>query len=275
MEITATTTELVELVVALVVSGAITGVLAGLFGVGGGAVIVPVLYEAYAFLGVDEAVRMHVSVGTSMGVIIPTAIRSFMAHYKRGSVDMAVVRGWIIPMPIGVAIAAVLAAWISGRALSGIFAVIAAAISLRLLFGRQNWRLGDDLPKNPLRAIIGGMIGFVSTFMGIGGGILVNTFMTLYNRPMIQAVATSSAVGLIIAIPAVIGYIWAGWGVGGLPPVSAGYLNLLGVVVLTPISVLAAPYGVRLAHALSQRHLEISFGIFLAFVATRFILVLF
>jgi uncharacterized membrane protein YfcA len=275
MEITATTTELVELVVALVISGAITGILAGLFGVGGGAVIVPVLYEAYAFLGVDESVRMHVSVGTSMGVIIPTAIRSFMAHYKRGSVDMAVVRGWIVPMPIGVAVAAVLAAWISGRALSGIFAVIAAAISLRLLFGRRNWRLGDDLPSNPLRSIIGGAIGFVSTFMGIGGGILVNTFMTLYNRPMIQAVATSSAVGLIIAIPAVIGYIWAGWGVAGLPPFSAGYLNLLGMIVLTPVSVLAAPYGVRLAHALSQRHLEISFGIFLAFVATRFFLVLF
>jgi uncharacterized membrane protein YfcA len=275
MEITATTTELVELVVALVISGGITGVLAGLFGVGGGAVIVPVLYEAYAFLGVDESVRMHVSVGTSMGVIIPTAIRSFMAHYKRGSVDMAVVRSWLIPMPIGVAAAAVLAAMVSGKVLTGIFAAIAALISLRLLFGRPSWRLGNDLPANPLRAVIGAVIGFQSTLMGVGGGILVNTYMTLYGRPMIQAVATSSAVGLIIAVPAVFGYIWAGWGVGNLPPFSAGYVNLLGMIVLVPISVLAAPYGVRLAHALSQRRLEISFGIFLAFVAARFFIALF
>lgn len=275
MEITATPTELVELVVALVLSGTITGLLAGLFGVGGGAVIVPVLYEAYAFLGVGEDVRMHVSIGTSMAVIIPTAIRSFLAHRKRGSVDMAVVRSWIIPMPIGVVGASILAASLSGKALSGVFAAIAALVAFRLLFGRENWRLGDDLPKNPYRAISGTIIGFLSTLMGVGGGIMVNTFMMLYRRPMIQAVGTSSAVGLIISIPAVFGYIWAGWGVEGLPPLSAGFVNLLGMAVLIPVSVLAAPYGVRLAHTMSQRKLEISFGVFLTLVATRFFLVLF
>lgn len=275
MEITATPTELVELVVALVLSGTITGLLAGLFGVGGGAVIVPVLYEAYAFLGVGEDVRMHVSIGTSMAVIIPTAIRSFLAHRKRGSVDMAVVRSWIIPMPIGVVGASILAASLSGKALSGVFAAIAALVAFRLLFGRENWRLGDELPKNPYRAISGTIIGFLSTLMGVGGGIMVNTFMMLYRRPMIQAVGTSSAVGLIISIPAVFGYIWAGWGVEGLPPLSAGFVNLLGMAVLIPVSVLAAPYGVRLAHTMSQRKLEISFGVFLTLVATRFFLVLF
>src|SRR5690606_25974215 len=150
--------------------------LAGLFGVGGGAVIVPVLYQAFSFLGVDQSVLMHVSIGTAMGVIIPTAIRSFAAHYSRGSVDMKVVRSWILPMPLGVAAAAVLAAMISGRALSAVFATIAAAISLRLLLGRESWRLGADLPENPLRALIGAIIGFLSTLMGVGGGILVNTF---------------------------------------------------------------------------------------------------
>ena len=275
MEIIATPTELVELVVALALSGTITGILAGLFGVGGGAVIVPVLYEAYAFLGVGEDVRMHVSIGTSMAVIIPTAIRSFLAHRQRGSVDMAVVRNWIIPMPIGVAAASVLAAAISGRALSGVFAAIAGLVAFRLIFGRESWRLGDDLPKNSYRAMIGTTIGFLSTLMGVGGGIMVNTFMMLYGRPMIQAVATSSAVGLIISIPAVIGYIWAGWGVEGLPPLSAGFVNLLGMAILIPVSVLAAPYGVRLAHAMSQRKLEISFGVFLTVVAARFFLVFF
>lgn len=274
MEIDATATELAELVVALALSGAVTGLLAGLFGVGGGAVIIPVLYEAYAFLGLGEAVRMHVCIGTAMAVIVPTAIRSFLAHHKRGSVDMAVVRSWLIPMPIGVAAASALAASISGRALSGVFATIVALVAIRLLFGRQSWRLGKELPGNPLRAVIGMVIGFLSTLMGVGGGIMVNTVMTLYGRTMIQAVGTSAAVGLVISVPAVLGYIWAGWGVPGLPPLSAGYVNL-GMAVLVPVSVLAAPYGVRIAHALSQRMLEVGFGIFLTVVAIRFFFVLF
>jgi len=275
MEINATAAELAELVVALALSGAVTGLLAGLFGVGGGAVIIPVLYEAYAFLGLGEAVRMHVCIGTAMAVIVPTAIRSFLAHHKRGSVDMAVVRSWLIPMPIGVAAASVLAASISGRALSGVFATIVALVAIRLLFGRKSWRLGNDLPGNPLRAAIGVVIGFLSTLMGVGGGIMVNTAMTLYGRTMIQAVGTSAAAGLVISVPAVLGYIWAGWGVPGLPPLSAGYVNLLGMTVLVPVSVLAAPYGVRIAHALSQRMLEAGFGIFLTVVAIRFFFVFF
>lgn len=275
MEINATAAELTELVAALALSGGVTGLLAGLFGVGGGAVIIPVLYQAYAILGLGETVRMHVCIGTAMAVIVPTAIRSFLAHHKRGSVDMAVVKSWLVPMPIGVAAAAVLAASLSGQALSGVFATIVALVAVRLLFGRESWRLGDDLPGNPLRALIGAIIGFLSTLMGVGGGIMVNTFMTLYGRTMIQAVGTSSAIGLVVSIPAVVGYIWAGWGVAGLPPLSAGYVNLLGMAVLVPVSVLAAPYGVRIAHALSQRMLQVGFGIFLSLVAVRFFLVLF
>jgi uncharacterized membrane protein YfcA len=275
MEISATTTELVELVVALIVSGAVTGVLAGLFGIGGGAIIVPVLYEAYTLLGVDDAVRMHVSVGTSMAVIIPTGIRSFRAHYVRGSVDMAVFKSWLLPMPLGVVVASIITAYISGKVLAGVFASIAASISIRMLFGGERWRLGDDLPGEPWRAIAGWVIAFLSTFMGIAGGNLVNAYMTLYGRPMIQAVGTASAVGLIISIPAAIGYIWAGWGVPGLPPFSAGYVNLLGVLALVPISVLAAPFGVKLAHALTRRQLEVGFGLFLAFVSARFFITLF
>jgi uncharacterized membrane protein YfcA len=275
MEISATTTELVELVVALIVSGAVTGVLAGLFGIGGGAIIVPVLYEAYTLLGVDDAVRMHVSVGTSMAVIIPTGIRSFRAHYVRGSVDMAVFKSWLLPMPLGVVVASIITAYISGKVLAGVFASIAASISIRMLFGGERWRLGDDLPGEPWRAIAGWVIAFLSTFMGIAGGNLVNAYMTLYGRPMIQAVGTASAVGLIISIPAAIGYIWAGWGVPGLPPFSAGYVNLLGVLALVPISVLAAPFGVKLAHALTRRQLEVGFGLFLAFVSARFLITLF
>lgn len=274
MEIAATPAELVGLAIALVVSGAVSGILAGLFGIGGGAVIVPVLYQGLTFLGVDDAVRMHLSVGTSLGIIVPTAIRSFLAHRRRGAVDMDLLKRWLVPVPLGVVAASLVAAAISGAALRGIFAVLALVVAIRLLFGRDTWRLGSEIPDGAVRAAAGALIGFFSTLMGIGGGVLTNTFMTLFGRPIHQAVATSSGVGVLISIPGILGYIWAGWGAGGLPPLSAGFVNLLGVVLVIPITVMMAPLGVRLAHALSRRHLEIGFGLFLALVSLRFALTL-
>jgi uncharacterized membrane protein YfcA len=270
MEISASPAELFGLAVALIVSGAISGLLAGIFGVGGGAVIVPVLYQGLTFLDVDDAVRMHLSIGTSLAIIVPTSIRSFMAHRRRGGVDMELLRGWLIPVPLGVAAASVVAAAISGAALRGIFAVLATVVALRLLFNRERWRLGTVLPGNPVRAVVGALIGFFSTLIGIGGGVLNNTFMTLFGRPMHQAVATSAGVGVLISLPAAVGYMWAGWGAAGLPPFSAGFVNVLGLVLVIPITVLVAPLGVRLAHAMSKRQLEIGFGLFLLVVAARF-----
>ena len=270
MDIAATSTQLVELAVAVLVAGAISGLLAGLFGIGGGTVLVPVLYQGLALIGVDDTVRMQVSVGTSIAIIVPTAIQSFLAHRRRGAVDIQLLKDWLIPLPIGVIAASIVAAYISGGALRAIFAVVALLVAIRLIFNRDSWRLGSELPGNPLRAVIGVVIGFLSTLMGIGGGVLNNTFMTLFGRPMHQAVATSSGVGVIISIPGIIGYMWAGWGHAGLPPFSTGFVNLPAVLILIPTSVLAAPYGVRLAHALSRRHLEIAFGCFLIFVSARF-----
>lgn len=275
MEITASQLELFELGLAVVVSGAVSGLLAGLFGIGGGAVIVPVLYQGLTFLGVDESVRMHVSVATSIGIIVPTAIQSFLAHRRRGTVDMELLRGWVIIVPAGAILASLVAAHMSGGMLRGIFAVIAFAVGVRLLFNREHWRLGTVLPGGLPRAVVGLLIGFFSTLMGVGGGVLNNTFMTLYGRPMIQAVATSAGVGVLIAIPAVFGYIWAGWDAPNLPPFSAGFINLLGVALVIPVSVVAAPYGVRIAHALSRRALETAFGAFMIFVAIRFAVTLF
>ncbi|MCP4380249.1 MAG: sulfite exporter TauE/SafE family protein [Hyphomicrobiales bacterium] len=272
MEITATTTELIELAVAVLLSGAVSGLLAGLFGIGGGAVMVPVLYEGLGFLGVDESVRMHVAVGTSLAIIVPTSLRSFFAHKRRGAVDMALFRSFVIPVPVGVIVASIVAAVISGSVLRGIFAVIAFVVALKLIFARNSWRLGRDVPGNPSRAIVGGLIGFFSTLMGIGGGIVTNTYMTLYGRPIHQAVATSSGVGMLISIPGVIGYVWAGWGDPLLPPFSLGFVNIVGALLVVPAAILMAPMGVRLAHALSQRILELVFGLFLIVVAFRFAL---
>lgn len=262
--------ELFELAVAVAASGLVAGVLAGLFGVGGGAVLVPVFYHVFGFAGVDEAVRMHVSVATSTGIILPTAIRSFNAHRARGAVDTDLLKGWLLAIPIGVIAATATAAQLSSEGLRVVFAVIALVFALRMLFNRQSWRLGDDLPRNPWRAAVGIVIGYISTLMGIGGGVLNNTFMALYGRPMHQAVATSSGVGALIAVPGTIGYVVAGWGLPDLPPLSLGYVNLVGVAIVIPITFVAAPLGVRMAHAMSKRRLEVLFGLFLLTVAANF-----
>ncbi len=254
----------------LAASGAVAGFLAGVFGIGGGAVLVPTLYQFLTLFGVDPAVCMHISIATSLGIVVPTSIRSFMAHRARGAVDIALLRSWVIPVPAGAIIASFVAAYVSGAELKGIFAFVALAIAIRMLFNRESWRIGDEIPGNPVRAICGALMGFFSTMMGVGGGVMNNTFMTLFGRPIHQAVATSSGVGILISIPGTIGLIIAGWGESGLPPFSFGYINLLGVALVIPVTFFAAPLGVRVAHALPKRVLEICFGLFLLTVSARF-----
>jgi uncharacterized membrane protein YfcA len=262
--------EIIALVLALVAAGVVAGFLAATFGVGGGGVIVPVLYQALATLGFSSAVTMHVAVGSSLAFIIPTSIRSFQAHKARGAVDMDVLKSWAIPVPLGVVAASLVAALVSGAGLRAIFATIAFIVALRLIFNREGWRIGHDVPRGWIRAAAGAVIGFLSTLMGVGGGVLANTFMTLYGRPIHQAIATAAGVGVLIAIPGTVGYIAAGWNAEGLPPFSLGYVNLLAVAIIMPLSFMIAPLGVRIAHALSKRQLEISFGTFLLLMSARF-----
>lgn len=256
---------------ALTGAGVIAGLLAGLFGIGGGAVLVPVFYQTYGLLGVDDAVRMHLSVGTSLAIIIPTSMRSFQTHYHKGAVDMALLKRFAWPVLVGVLIATGIAAFISSAGLRLLFAVISFAVAFKMLFNRASWTLGPDLPGHAGTTIAGVLIGLISALMGIGGGVLNNTFMTLYSRPIHQAVATSAGVGVLISVPGIFGYIWAGWGAGGLPPFSTGYVNWLTVALIIPVTLLVAPYGARLAHQWSKRKLEIGFGLFLTFVGGRFV----
>ncbi len=270
MQLSITLVELLPFALAILAASALAGVMAGIFGIGGGAILVPVLYQFLTMLGIDEAVRMHVCVGTSLAIIIPTSTRSFTSHLKKGVVDTQLLKQWIIAVPAGVIVASLVAAYISSAGLRIIFAMIAILVAIRLLFNREGWRIGNDVPANPLRFGVGFIIGFLSTLMGIGGGVLTNTFMTLFNRSMHQAVATSSGVGVLISIPATIGFIWAGWGVDDLPPFSFGYVNPLAVLLVIPVTVLVAPLGVKIAHALDKRQLEVAFGLFLLVVAARY-----
>lgn len=262
--------ELVGIGLMLAGAGAAAGFLAGLFGIGGGAILVPVFYQIFGVIGVDEAVRMHLSVGTSIAVIAPTSVRSYLSHHARGAVDNQLLVRWLLAVPAGVVIASLVAASISSQGLRAIFAAIAVIVGARMLFNRENWRLGRDLPSDPWRSLVGIVIGLLSALMGIGGGILNNTFMTLYGRSVHQAVATSAGVGVLIAIPGLFGFVWAGWGAPGLPPFSTGFVNWAAAAVIVPVTILVAPLGVRLAHALGRRQMEIAFGIFILAVAARF-----
>ena len=262
--------ELIWFAAIICAAGVVSGILAGTFGVGGGAILVPVFYQVFGLLGVDESVRMHLCVGSSLAVIIPTSLRSYFAHRARGAVDDELLRSYMISVPAGTLLASALAAYISSRELRILFTAFTLLFGFRLLFNRDNWRLGDTIPGNPWRSVFGVGLGFFSTLLGIGGGILNNTFMTLYGRPMKQAVATSSGVGVLIAIPGTLGYIWAGWGNPLLPLASTGFINWIAVGLIIPIALVVTPWGVKLAHALDKRHLEIAFGLFCLAISLRF-----
>lgn len=262
--------ELAGLALALAATGLIAGLLAGIFGVGGGGVIVPVMYQALGVLGFSPEVTMHVALGSSLAIIIPTSIRSFTAHFARGAVDMGILRSWLIPVPVGVVLGSLVVSSVNGTALRAIFASIALLVAIKLIFNRDSWRLGTEVPRGPVRALVGAAIGFLATLMGVGGGVLSSTFMTVFGRPIHQAVATAAGMGILIAVPGTIGFVVAGWGASGLPPFSVGYVNLLALAIIMPLSLLMAPLGVRFAHAMTKRQLETGFGIFLLLMSARF-----
>jgi uncharacterized protein len=254
----------------MLAAGALTGVLAGLFGVGGGAIIVPVLFEVFRVLDVPEDVRMPLAVGTSLAIIIPTSIKSYRAHRARGAVDEALLRAWALPILAGVALGAVIARYAPPQVFQGVFAIVAAILATKLLTGTKRWDIAPDLPRGPALGAWGGGIGLVSSLMGIGGGGVSNMIMSLHGRAIHQAVATSAGIGVLISIPGAIGYMLAGLGREGLPPDALGFVSILGLVLFAPATVLTASLGVRIAHALPRRTLELAFGSFLALVSLRF-----
>lgn len=261
--------ELLVLAAALLVTGVIGGLIAGLLGVGGGIVIVPVLFHVFTLIGIDESVRMHLAVGTSLGTIIPTSIRSVRAHQKKGAVDFALLKRWALPMLIGVGVGTALAAYANGAVLTAVFATVALLVAFNMAFGREEWRLGNDLPGPVAQGSIASVIGGVSAMMGIGGGTFGVTVMTLFGRPIHQAVATSAGLGLIISIPGALGFMLSGLGVDARPPFSIGYVNLIGLALIVPATVLAAPWGAELAHAISRKTLARAFAFFLLLTSLR------
>jgi uncharacterized membrane protein YfcA len=264
--------ELALLAVAILVAGTLAGWFAGLLGIGGAALIVPVLYEVFRLLNVPDEVRFQLCVGTSLAFIVPTSIRSFYAHRKSGAVRMDVLRLWAIPTVLGVIIGGVIAYVGSSAFFKIVYVTFSTLMALKLLFGRETWRIGPELPGKPGIVGVGFAIGLISTLMGVGGGAFSAMFLTLYGQTIHVAVATSSGIGVLISIPGVIGYMIAGWPQQALmPPLSVGYVSFLGLALFAPAAVLAAPHGARLAHSWSRRRLERAFGVFLLLIALRFL----
>lgn len=264
--------ELVLLAVAILIAGTMAGFFAGLLGIGGAALIVPVLYEVFRLMNVPDEVRFHLCIGTSLIFIIPTSIRSFLAHRAKGAVRMDVLRLWAIPVVLGVIIGAVIAYFASSAFFKAIYIFFSVFMAFKLLFGRESWRIADHLPKPPVTIGAGFLIGLASSLMGVGGGAFSAMYLTLYGQTIHVAVATSSAVGVFISIPGTIGYMLAGWQHQALmPPFSVGYVSFLGLLLFAPASVLTAPYGAKIAHQWSRRRLETAFGLFLLAVAIRFL----
>lgn len=263
--------DLAILAIAMLGTGIAAGVIAGLLGVGGGIVVVPVLEWVFELLGVPADIRMHAAVGTSLAVIIPTSISSARAHHLRGAVDVSLAKRWSPFIVLGAVIGIFIASRVDGPVLTGVFGVVALLVAVKMVLPLDQRTLTSEVPRSTATALVPTTIGTISTMMGIGGGSMTVAVLTLMSEPIHRAVGTSALFGLVISIPGAIGFMYAGWGNEFLPPGSLGFVNFIGFLFIAPTTILAAPLGVRLAHALSRRHLSLLFGSFLLLVAVRMI----
>ena len=255
----------------LLAVGAVAGVLAGLLGVGGGIVIVPVLYWLIdaGLLDVAEPVAIHFAVATSLSTIIPTSIASARAHHRKGSVDLDMFRAWAPFIAAGALAGGVLATGFDASVLTGVFGVIALIVVLNMLNPRPV-ALADNPPSSLIgRAAVATPIGAFSSMMGIGGGTLSVPTMTLMSFPMHRAVGTAALFGLMIAVPGVLGYALAGQEIAGLLPGSIGYVNLPAAIVISLATMRCAPIGVGIAHRLNPGRLRLAFAVFLGISAAK------
>lgn len=251
----------------LLLIGALAGVVGGMLGVGGGIVLVPAFFYAFDSLDFDGPNLMQVCIGTSLATIIVTSLRSGRAHHAKGAVDVDMLRVWGPFLVFGSVIGVLVAARLPSQVLQAVFGALAGLAGLYMAFGRASWRLAPALPKQPVAGLLGWLVGFLSAIMGIGGGTFGVPLMTLYNVPIHRAVGTASGFGLLIALPAVIGFLLLP--VEQAPPLSIGAVNLPAFLVVIGTTILTTPYGVKLAHRLNPIPLKRIFAVFLVVVAAN------
>ena len=266
--------ELLPTLVVLALAGGLAGFSAGLFGIGGGSVIVPALFFAFRSLGVEESVLMHSCVATSAAVIIVNGWRSVRGHLARNSVATELLwprawwRSYALWIGAGSFVAATLVApRLSSETLTVVFAAVALLVALQFIFGRTERVVRASVPGGAAPPVVGGSIGALSAVMGIGGGSLSVPFLTLCGMPVHRAVGTAAGFGLAIAVPATVGFVMSGWGEPGRLAGSLGYVSLPGWAAVVVFSLPAVPLGTALAHRLRPGPLRRVFGVALALVA--------
>lgn len=253
--------ELIGLAVALIATGLFAGLIAGLFGIGGGVVMVPAFYFVLGALGYDDGPRMHMAVGTSLAVIVATSLRSVSAHAKHQAVDFEILKTWTPWIVVGALIGGFVADAIPGRGLTGLFGVVALLLSAQFFFGRPDWRIAKEMPGGIARSGLGAMIGSLSSLLGIGGGVFGVTLMTLCGKPIRQAVATAAGFGVAIGVPGALGFIVWGWNEPGRTPTALGYVDGLGFLILAASAFFVAPIGATLAHSMPEKLLRRLFAL--------------
>lgn len=263
---------LAPLALSLAAAGAFAGVLAGMLGVGGGIIIVPVMLEFFAFTSVEPEVRMHLAVGTSLATIIATSLSSIRSHHKRGGVDWSLWRLFGPSVAVGVLLGTAIAAYSPGKVLALTFSCVALVAAAYLTFFPEGPPQGERRPPKTVVGFCGIIIGAVSTMIGIGGGTLTVPTFVLFGTPIRRAIGTSSAVGLIIAVIGCTGFVITGYGRPDLPPLSLGYVSLVGFAAIVPMTVLMAPVGAWLAHRLPPVLVKRFFAVFLVVAAVRLFL---
>lgn len=257
------------LLAGMILAGAAGGLLSGLLGVGGGIVVVPVLFSVFAYLDVSPEVIMHLTVGTSFAAMIPTSLFSSFGHYRRGAVDFGILRRWAPAAFAGCVLGVLIAGRSKSEILIYVFVAGAFAVSAYMFFSGSRQAEKDRMPGPLGSAGLAGTIGTVSALMGIGGGTFFVPLFTALGTKVHKAVGTSAALGVIVSTPGFIGYVVAGWEIEALPDMSFGFVNGLGAAVLMPVSAICAPLGAGIAHRLSPRVLKTCFAIFLLATAIR------
>ncbi len=255
----------------LTVVSAVAGVAAGMFGIGGGVLIVPALYSVFGVVGVEADIRMHAAVATSLATIVLTSIRSALAHRRHNAIDEAVVRRWTPWIVAGAFIGSLTAHWVPGAALTAVFGLGLLVVASRFVWARSLPLLAARPPLGPAGAGAGAGLGFVSSWLGIGGGVFGVMLLSLTGLAIHRAVATASVFGAAIGAPAALGFIITGLGVDGLAPLSLGYVNVPAFLTIVTVTTLTAPIGAQLAHAMSQERLQRVLAAVLCVVAVKMI----
>ncbi len=255
--------------VGLLVTGVVAGLIAGLFGVGGGIVIVPILFWIFTSLKFPDEILMHMAIGSSLATIIPTSIASARAHYRKGSIDIDVIKKWGFGIFLGALLGGFSGKFFNANELKYIFAIVAFFVAFNM-FIKNPLKFSNKFPKSKIiNTFTSLIVGFVSSLMGVGAGTIGVPSLVSLSIPIHKAIGTAAALGLFISIPATIGLAFSGFDVPNRPPLSIGYVNLTAFFIMFPLTVFFAPIGVKIAHFINQRMLKIIFGIFLMITSTK------